>query len=370
MTMMQRLIRLMAFAFVVSALGGVAAQAGTRLVHAVGRAAIANGDVAGARKSALAEALYDAAGQVRMSVRGTSFVSNAGAMNEESGIVVSGQLKGYQVVDEHREGDHFVVSIDALAETEEGECTSAKKSDVAIGAIDVRVAPGLGGQVERSGREGIEQLFHVINAEPALRAIDDRRFNPVTRSPSAVKQNMAYLAVVENYRPTPGVLRLDGTIRLERARMGNDYISETAVQATADMELIDTMTGAVKEHIVERAMIPLESRIWGTEITLPSNVKGSYEDLWTAVVTRIADHVGCDTVRAVVTSVSGNRATISAGAANGVKPGDYFLVELPSETKNAWQIIRVESAGANQSVARLMKPKPAIQANSVAVLLQ
>ena len=370
MIMMRHSVRLIAFGFAVVALSCATVQAGTRLVHAVGRAAIANGDIAGARKSALAEALYDAAGQVRMSVRGTSFVSNAGAMNEESGIVVSGQLKGYQIIDEHREGDHFVVSIDALAETEEGECTSAKKSDIAIGAIDVRVAPGLGGREERSGREGIEQLFKVINAEPALRAIDDRRFNPVTRSPSAVKQNMSYLAVVENYRPSPGVLRLDGMIRLERARLGNEFYSETAVQATADMELIDTMTGAVKERIVESAMIPIESRIWGTGLIVPATVSGSYEDLWRAVVSRIADHVGCDTVRAVVTSVSGNRATISAGAANGVKPGDYFLVELPSETKNAWQIIRVESAGATQSVARLMKAKPVIPANSVAVLLQ
>ena len=81
-------------------------MAGTRLVHAVGRAAIANGDVAGARKSALAEALYDAAGQVRMSVRGSTMVSDAGTLREESGIVVSGQLKGYQVLDERREGDH------------------------------------------------------------------------------------------------------------------------------------------------------------------------------------------------------------------------------------------------------------------------
>ena len=114
------------------------ADAGTRLVHAIGRAAIANGDVAAARKSALAEALYDAAGQVRMSVRGSTLVSDQGALREESGIVVSGQLKGYQVLEERREGDHFVVSIDALADTEDGECASSKKSDVAIGAIDVR----------------------------------------------------------------------------------------------------------------------------------------------------------------------------------------------------------------------------------------
>ena len=346
------------------------ADAGTRLVHSIGRAAIANGDVTGARKSALAEALYDAAGQVRMSVRGSTLVSDAGALREESGIVVSGQLKGYQVIDERREGDHFVVEIEALAETEEGECVSSKKSDVAIGAINIRVAPGLDGRVERAGREGIEQLLDMINEHPSLRAVDDRRFNPVVRTASSVKQNMAYLAAIENYRPTPGVLRIDGTIRLERARLGNEIMSETAIEATADLAIIDTLTGAEREHIQEHALIPLDNHIWGTSIAIPSQRTGSYEDLWRQVVSRIADHVGCDSVRAVVTSVTGNRATISAGTANGVKAGDYFLVELPSETKNSWQIIRVESSGANQSVARLMKAKPAIRPNSVAVLLQ
>ncbi|MBM3635878.1 MAG: hypothetical protein FJX04_02045 [Alphaproteobacteria bacterium] len=345
-------------------------MAGTRLVHAVGRAAIANGDLAGARKSALAEALYDAAGQVRMSVRGSTMVSDAGALREESGIIVSGQLKGYQVLDERREGDHFVVTINALANTEEGECGSSKKSDVAIGAIDIRVAPGLTGRVERQGREGVERLFSVLNEEPSLRAVDDRRFNPVTRSAKAVKQNLGYLAIVENYRPTPGVLRLDGIVKLERTRMSNQFVTETAIDVTADLQIVDTMTGAVRERIVERAQVPLESRVWGTNILLPPNITGSFDDLWQEVAARVADHVGCDNVRAVVTSVSGNRATLSAGTSNGVKPGDYFLVELPSETKNSWQIIRVESAGANQSVARLMKPKPIIQANSIAVLLQ
>ena len=367
---MMRSLRLILAAASLALIGSYETQAGTRLVHAVGRAAIANGDVAGARKSALAEALYDAAGQVRMSVRGSTMVSDAGTLREESGIVVSGQLKGYQVLDEHREGDHFVVTIDALAETEEGECVSSKKSDVAIGAIDIRVAPGLTGKVERQGREGVERLFTVLNDEPSLRAVDDRRFNPVTRTSGTVKQNLSYLAVVENYHPTPGVLRLEGTVKLERARLGNDFINQTAIEVTADLQIVDTMTGAVRERILESAMVPLDSHLWGTDIPLPANVTGSFDDLWHQVASRVADHVGCDTVRTVVTSVSGTKAVISAGASNGVKPGDYFLVELPSETKNSWQIIRVESAGANQSVARLMKPKPAIRANSVAVLLQ
>ena len=72
----------------------------------------------------------------------------------------------------------------------------------------------------------------------------------------------------------------------------------------------------------------------------------------------------------MITQVNGNRATLSAGSVNGIKPGDFFLVELPSQDRNAWQLIRVESAGASQSVARLMKATPAIPPHSVAVLLQ
>ena len=136
------------------------ADAGTRLIHAVGRAAIAGKDIAGARKSALAEALYDAAGQVRMVVRGTSFMSNAGTLHEESGIAVSGLLKGYDVVEEHREGEHYVVTIDALAETDDSECGSVKKADIAIGAIGIRVA------------QGVTMHGFALNVTPDLTAFD------------------------------------------------------------------------------------------------------------------------------------------------------------------------------------------------------
>ena len=161
------------------------ADAGTRLIHAVGRAAIAGKDIAGARKSALAEALYDAAGQVRMVVRGTSFMSNAGTLHEESGIAVSGLLKGYDVVEEHREGEHYVVTIDALAETDDSECGSVKKADIAIGAIGIRVAPGLPGAIERQARQSIEGLISELNNQSTLHVIDDRRFSPVSETSTA-----------------------------------------------------------------------------------------------------------------------------------------------------------------------------------------
>ena len=346
------------------------AHAGTRLIHAIGRAAIAGKDVTGARKSALAEALYDAAGQVRMVVRGTSFMSNAGAMHEESGIAVSGLLKGYEVVEEHREGDHYVVTIDALAESDDGECGSVKKADIAIGAIAIRVASGLGGAVERQAREGVTGLIAELNEQATLHVIDDRRFNPVAETSSSVRQNTKYIEALVGHSKSPGAYTLTGSLTLERTRVDNTLVGEAIIDVTVEFQLIDNVTGAAKENITEHATMALDKHIWGTDIYLPQEHPSDLTGLWQSIAERLGQNVGCQSLRAVITAVSGNHATLSAGSSNGVKPGDFFLVELPAQDRNSWQIIRVESAGASQSVARLMKASPTVHPNSVAVLLQ
>jgi hypothetical protein len=348
----------------------VEAEAGTRLVHAVGRAAIAGKDIAAARKSALAEALYDAAGQVRMVVRGTSFLSDAGTIHEESGVAVSGLLKGYEVVDEHREGDHYVVAIDAIAETDDGECASSKKADIALGGIGVRVAPGLDGSVERRAKESIEGFIAELEGYDTLHVIDDRRFHTVAETSATVGQNTTYLEALAGHSKSPAAYTISGTLMIERTRRDTVLVGEAIVDITADLQLIDNVSGAVKETFTEHATMPLEKHMWGTGIALPQKSEGDIDALWQSVAQRIADSIGCDSLRAVILSVSGNRATLSAGSSNGVKAGDFFLVEMPSRDKNAWQLIRVESAGASQSVARLLKPSPAVHANAVAVLLQ
>ena len=346
------------------------AEAGTRLIHAIGRAAIAGKDTTAARKSALAEALYDAAGQVHMVVRGTSFMSQAGKIHEESGVAVSGSLKGYQVVDERREGDHYVVAIDALAETDDGECTSTKKTDISIGTMKVSVAPNVAGLVERQAREGIEALIRALNAQPSLHVMDDRRYHPVATTSETVGQNMTYLAALAGHVANPGAYSISGTIHVDLVRSDNIIIGEAKVVVTADLQLIDTVTGAVKDSFSEQAKLGVDKHVWGTDIRLPQDVDHGLDGLWDAVANHIVENMGCEPLRAVVTQVSGNRATLSAGSVNGIKPGDFFLVELPSQNNNSWQLIRIESAGASQSVARLMKVTPSIPTNSVAVLLQ
>ena len=66
------------------------AQAATRVVKAQGAAAMVGNDTTAARKGALAEALYDAAGRANMSVRGASHLSTQGVATEESTILVQG----------------------------------------------------------------------------------------------------------------------------------------------------------------------------------------------------------------------------------------------------------------------------------------
>ena len=305
-----------------------------------------------------------------MVVRGTSFMSNAGTLHEESGIAVSGLLKGYDVVEEHREGEHYVVTIDALAETDDSECGSVKKADIAIGAIGIRVAPGLPGAIERQARQSIEGLISELNNQSTLHVIDDRRFSPVSETSTAVRQDTKYLEALAGHTKSPGAYTLSGSLNLERTRVDNAVVGETVVDVSADFQLIDNVSGAVKETIAEHVTLALDKHIWGTEINLPQEHASDLTSLWQSVAERLADHIGCQSLRAVVTAVSGNRATLSAGSSNGVKPGDFFLVELPTQDRNSWQIIRVESAGASQSVARLMKASPAVRLNSVAVLLQ
>jgi Flagellar assembly protein T, N-terminal domain len=345
-------------------------SAATKLIHATGRAAIANNDIAGARKGALAEALYDAAGQVRMVVRGSSLLSEVGTIHEESGMAVSGLLKGYEVVEEHREGAHYVVTIDALAEMDDGECASTKKAELVVGGLAVRIAPGIRGAAERDTRESIEGLIETLRQRATLHVVDDRKFNPSVATNTSVSQNMGYLSLVSGHTTNPGGYTLTGTIRAEITRSNSFAVEENVVEITADLQLVDNATHAVKDVYSHSANLPLGKHVWGIDVDIPQQNISSFEALWSDVADWISDRVGCDSLRAVVTGVSAGRVTLSAGAVNGIKAGDVFLVELPSGGKNAWQVLRVDQVSSTQSVARLMKPKPAILPNSEAVLLQ
>jgi len=82
----------------------VQAHAGYRVVQGEGRAAIGGKDLASARKTALAEALHDAAGKLQSHVRGFSQVDTNGAIREESTTLVEGRFSRYRVLFEGREG--------------------------------------------------------------------------------------------------------------------------------------------------------------------------------------------------------------------------------------------------------------------------
>ena len=110
------------------------AAAGLRVVQGEGYAAIAGNDVARARKAALAEALYNAAGRVKTKIRGAGHLDTRGVMTEESSMLVEGSLRDHRIVQEYREGSRYVVIVEALAETDGSAC-GTKRVDLDVRPI-------------------------------------------------------------------------------------------------------------------------------------------------------------------------------------------------------------------------------------------
>jgi hypothetical protein len=345
--------------------------AGTKLIRAEGRASIAGGNIQAARKAALAEALYDAAGQVRMVVRGASYLSSAGTIKEDTGIAVEGLLKGYQVVDERKEGNRYLVSIEALADTDDSECTSRKRADIAIAPISVQVAPGLSGAEERMAHESLEHFLGDLKASDSWRITDDRNLYGASSSGTGAPKVDRYAALLKGYATSAAGFTLSGQVVIERNRSDTLALNKTDLVATATLKLTDNYTGGTVETIREKSKIQIANRLWGTEIDISEeNAPSTLDPLWSAVEARLEDRLGCQPLRAVITSVNADRATLSVGSEQGVKAGDYFLVEFMANSQNAWQLMRVEQASPTTSSARFMKATTGIRVNALATLLQ
>ncbi len=347
------------------------ALSGTKLIRAEGRASIAGNNIDTARKAALAEALYDAAGQVRMVVRGASYLSSAGTIKEDTGIAVEGLLKGYQVVDERREGSRYLVSIEALADTDDSECTSRKRADIAIAPISVQVAHGLSGVDERMAHESLERFLGDLKASDSWRVTDDRNIYGKTSAGAGAPKVDRYTALLKGYTTSAAGFTLSGRLVVERDRADNLALNKTDLVATATLQLIDNYTGGTVETIREKSKIQIANRVWGTEIDISEeDAPTNLAPLWSAIEARLEDRLGCQPLRAVITSINADRATLSVGSEQGVKAGDYFLVEFMANSQNAWQLMRVEQASPTASSARFMKATTGIRVNALATLLQ
>ena len=359
-------------AFVIAVMGGLliaqSSQSATRVVHARGAAAIVGNDIASARKAALAEALYDAAGQGQSSVRGASHMSSLGVANEESSILVQGRIRDYQVVDEKREGGRYVVTIEALADNKDDLCKTGRKFDLELRSMTVNVAPGLSGHVQRQAEDSVERALYKMVDSEGFRFEDRRSLYQTSRQSNP----NAYQSILTGQVPINmvGGYAVSGTLVVERSRHDNIAMNMTALKATVTLRLTDTLTGQMAPTVQKTLEIPIKNRLWGSNYDTTLIEKADFEGLWDKVADGLQDMLECQPLRARVIEVSGNNARLSVGNRNGIKAGDYFLVEFPGQKGQGWQLMVIENTGPTTSVARMMKPKPVVTRNATAVLMQ
>ena len=360
-------VLLMAFALAAGAVPH-AAEAATRVVKAQGAAAMVGNDTTAARKGALAEALYDAAGRTNMSVRGASHLSTQGVATEDSTILVQGKIKDYQVVDERREGNRYIVVIEALIDSAEESCKTGRRFDLELRHMRVRVAPGLSGHTQRLADDSVARALETMQDNTMFR-IEDRRSlytRPDQSSPNS------YMSIMQGVAPAAmiGGYTMTGDMVVERTRRDNIALNTVSIKASVTLRLQDVLTGQSAPTVQKTIDIPVKHRIWGTDNDIIELESVNFAPLWDKVIDGLEEMLGCQPLRARVMEVSAQNVRLSVGNRNGIKAGDYFLVEFPGQKGQGWQLMVIESTGNSTSVARLMKKTPNVPLNATAVLMQ
>jgi len=219
--------------------------------------------------------------------------------------------------------------------------------------------------------ESLERFLGDLKASDSWRVTDDRNIYGKTLVGAGAPKVDRYTALLKGYTTSAAGFTLSGRLVVERDRADNLALNRTDLVATATLQLIDNYTGSTVETIREKSKIQIANRLWGTEIDISEeDAPTTLAPLWSAIEARLEDRLGCQPLRAVITSISADRATLSVGSEQGVKTGDYFLVEFMANSKNAWQLMRVEQASPTASSARFMKATTGIRINALATLLQ
>ena len=346
-----------------------AASAGYRVVHGHGRAAIAGSDVTSARKAALAEALYDAAGKLQTKVRGVSTQQSSSRLIEESSALVEGRFKGYQIVQEVREGAVFRVSIEAIGEDELDSC-DGKRVDIDVRQINVRVAPGLQGHVVSAINESLTRAAPILGQGNAFRVADQRWLASLRGAERFNASQSDYYGQLLGEIPGPAGYSLSGTIVAERERRDNLLANITDVSVTISLKLRDNFLGTHVADIVKHAKFADRRSIFGLDEAFISQPKIELAPLFSQIRLELESLLACRPLRAMVLESSGGRLLLSVGHEHGVTAGDYFLVTLPGSNSAAWQIVRIDDVDVNRSVAKALKANPTVPANSLAVLMR
>lgn len=356
--------------FLASFIGEV--EAGYRVVTGEGRAAIAGGGTDTARKAALAEALYDAAGKLGMKMRGFSHVGASGALQEETSALVEGRFKGYQVVREGREGASFVVVVEAIGEVEQETC-GGRRVDLNLREVIVRAAPGVPGYVVTAMNEGLAQASSILAEGGAFRVVDHRWLGRPRGAERFRASDNDYQAQLLGELPSPGGYSLSGALVVERHRRDNLVANVTDLAFTISLKLRDNFTGAIVGDVVQKLSIADRRSLFGMDEAVNSAPVVNLEPLFAKVRAQLEATLACKPLRAVVLEVGARGAVLSVGQEHGVSVGDYFLVHLQDGRRSpgsAWQIVRIDEVTPEKALARSMKANPVIPPNSVAVLMR
>jgi hypothetical protein len=281
---------------------------------------------------------------------------------------VQGKVKDYQVVDEHREGNRYVVVIEALIDSAEESCKTGRRFDLELRHMRVRVAPGLSGHTQRLAEDSVARALDTMVDNTTFR-IEDRR-NLYSR-PDQASPN-SYMSIVQGVAPTGmiGGYTMTGDMVVERTRKDNIALNSVAIKASVTLRLQDVLTGQTAPTVQKTVEIPVKRRIWGTDNDLIELESVSFTPLWDKVIDGLEETLGCQPLRAKVMEVSGQNVRLSVGNRNGIKAGDYFLVEFPGQKGQGWQLMVIESTGNTTSIARMMKKTPNVPVNATAVLMQ
>jgi len=345
------------------------AFAGLEVVRGEGRAVLSGKDTGAARKAALADALYDAAGRLGTRVRGASLL-NQGVLREESSALVDGRFKTYTVVQEGREGSAYVVVIEAVGETE-GESCSGKRADLDMRAVTFRAAPGIQGYLLRNVQEGFSRGLAVLAEGDAFRVSDQRHLPAIRGAERNNASQYDYMAQLTDSRPHPAGYSASGEIIVETQRRDNYVANITDISVTIALQIKDNYTGARIGSIRKTKSYADRRNLFGIEPAFALKTKAQIDlsELFEEVRADLEDKLACQPLRAAVLDSDRGQLMLSVGLEHGVKEGDYFLVTTKNSKGNA-QIVKIEDVGPTQSMARSLKPQPVVPANALATLMR
>lgn len=344
------------------------AEAAPRYVKGEGRAPMRGKDVSAARQVALANALYDAAGQLGTKVKGVNITDRGVVVRDESISLVEGRFQAYRVVFEAQEGSNYVVHIEAVGR-DEGESCEGKRVDLDMREVRLKVAPSIQGHVLRDIQEGVTRGIAVLNDGDAFRVSDQRHLKAISGGERNHRSQYDYMAQMTDSRPAPAGYSMSGEIIVERARRDLVVAEWTDISVTMTLKLKDNFSGAQIGQIRKTHKVSDNRMPYGFGEMFQAQPHVSLTQMFESVRADLEEKLACQPLRAVVQDSQAGRIMLSVGSEHGVNEGDYFLVSL-TNGRNDWQVVRIEDANPNQSVARAMKPNPAIPINSIAKLMR